>query len=126
MDAETLLKNADTAMYRAKETGRDTCCVYEAAMNERALERLALENDFRRAITNRELEVFYQPISHLATGRVVRAEALLRWRHPTRGLLLPGEFLSLADVLGLTDAMDFHTLLTACRQAKACCRGVRE
>lgn len=119
VDAEALLKNADTAMYRAKETGRDTCCVYEAAMNERALERLALENDFRKAITNRELEAFYQPISHLATGRVVRAEALLRWRHPTRGLLLPGDFLSLAEVLGLTDAMDFHTLLTACRQAKA-------
>ena len=97
---ETLLKNADTAMYRAKAEGHDAYRLYTAAMNDRALERLALENALRKAISQDELLVHYQPLVDLRSGRVEGAEALLRWRHPDLGLLDPGKFLSLAEGSG--------------------------
>ncbi|HVE80262.1 MAG TPA: EAL domain-containing protein [Gemmatimonadaceae bacterium] len=100
-DAETLLKNADSAMYRAKGHGGDTFRMYAPAMNARALEQLALESSLRRALANGEFDVFYQPISESATGRIVGMEAVLRWRHPSHGLLLPGDFIALAEATGV-------------------------
>ena len=118
IDAETLLQNADTAMYRAKEHGRDNYQLYAPAMNARAAERLTLENRLRQALQNDELVLHYQPIVDLRNGRVHGAEALVRWRHPERGLLAPVEFISLAEVSGLISPIGRWVLETACAQAK--------
>jgi diguanylate cyclase (GGDEF)-like protein/PAS domain S-box-containing protein len=118
-DAETLVKNADTAMYRAKEQGRDNYQLYTHAMNERAVERLALESSLRKALAHDELVLHYQPLLDLATGRVHGVEALLRWAHPDKGLVPPGEFLQLAEVTSLMGPIGRWTLRTACAQAKA-------
>jgi diguanylate cyclase (GGDEF)-like protein/PAS domain S-box-containing protein len=118
IDAETLLKNADTAMYRAKEQGRDNYQLYAPAMNARAAERLSLENRLRQALQNHELVLHYQPIVDLRNGRVRGAEALLRWHHPKRGLLLPAEFVPLAEVSGLISPIGQWVLQTACAQAR--------
>ena len=118
IDAETLIQNADTAMYRAKEQGRDNYQLYAPAMNSRAAERLSLENRLRQALQNDELVLHYQPIVDLRNGRVRGAEALLRWRHPERGLLAPAEFISLAEVSGLISPIGRWVLRTACAQAR--------
>ena len=118
-DPETLLKNADTAMYYAKEHGRNTFAQYTPSMNARAQDRLQLEGELRHAISNGELRLHYQPIQHRTTGRVDGVEALVRWQHPTRGLLFPGDFLHLTDTVGVTDALDEWVLREACRQARA-------
>ena len=118
IDAETLLQNADTAMYRAKEYGRDTYQLYAPAMNARAAERLSLENRLRQALQNDELVLHYQPVVDLRNGRVRGAEALLRWLHPERGLLGPAEFISLAEVSGLISPIGRWVLQTACAQAR--------
>ena len=118
-DAETLVKNADTAMYRAKEQGRDHYQLYTHAMNERAVERLALEGALRKALARGELALYYQPLLDLATGRVHGVEALLRWAHPEKGLVAPGEFLHLAEVTSLMGPIGRWTLRTACTQARA-------
>jgi diguanylate cyclase (GGDEF)-like protein/PAS domain S-box-containing protein len=118
-DAETLIKNADTAMYRAKEQGRDNYQLYTPAMNATAVERLALENSLRKALVRDELELYYQPLLDLATGRVHGLEALLRWRHPERGLLAPAEFMPLAEVTGLIVPIGPWVLRTACARARA-------
>jgi diguanylate cyclase (GGDEF)-like protein/PAS domain S-box-containing protein len=118
-DAETLVKNADTAMYRAKEQGRDNYQLYTPAMNATAVERLQLESELRRALARNELEIHYQPVLDLATGRVYGVEALLRWRHPEKGVLGPSDFISLAEVTGLAVPMSSWILRTACVQAKA-------
>jgi diguanylate cyclase (GGDEF)-like protein/PAS domain S-box-containing protein len=117
-DAETLLQNADTAMYRAKEKGRDNCQLYAPAMNARAVERLSLENRLRQALPNDELVLYYQPIVDLRDGRVRGAEALLRWKHPERGLLLPAEFITLAEISGLISPIGQWVLQTACKQIR--------
>ncbi len=117
-DAETLLKNADTAMYRAKEQGRDTYQLYAAAMNERALERMALENMLRRALENHELILHYQPLVDLATQSIYGAEALVRWKHPELGLLAPAHFIPLAEASGLIIPIGDWVLEEACRQAR--------
>jgi diguanylate cyclase (GGDEF)-like protein len=118
-EAEELVKKADVAMYQAKSLGRDSLQLYVAAMDEHALDRLSLENDLRRALANDELSLFYQPLLDAATGRVEGVEALLRWRHPVRGLLMPSEFLWIADMSGLSHPLDRWVLTTACRQARS-------
>ncbi|HUP59889.1 MAG TPA: EAL domain-containing protein [Thermoanaerobaculia bacterium] len=119
IDAETLVRNADTAMYRAKEQGRDHYQLYAPAMNARALERLALENMLRKAITQNELVLHYQPLIDTQTRTVIGAEALVRWRHPDLGLLLPGHFISTAETSGLIVPIGEWVLRTACNQARA-------
>jgi diguanylate cyclase (GGDEF)-like protein len=117
-DAETLLKNSDTAMYRAKEHGRDKYEFYTSTMNARALERLALENSLRKALANNEFVLFYQPVIDLQTGEIECVEALLRWNHPQLGLLQPADFLFLAETLGLMDKLNLWVLHEACRQTR--------
>jgi diguanylate cyclase (GGDEF)-like protein len=117
-DAETLLRNADTAMYRAKTQGRDTIQLYAPAMNARALEQLTLENRLRRALPNGELELFYQPIVSMGTRRICAMETVLRWRHPELGLLSPDSFIALCETTGLIVPIGEWALRTACVQLK--------
>ncbi len=117
-DAETLLKNADTAMYRAKTQGRDTVQLYAPAMNARALEQLTLENRLRRALPNGELELFYQPIVAMSTRRICAMETVIRWRHPELGLLTPDAFVALAETTGLIVPIGEWVLRTACHQLR--------
>jgi diguanylate cyclase (GGDEF)-like protein len=115
---EELLRCADIAMYRAKELGRNTLQFYTPEINFRARETLLLETGLRQALTKEELEIYYQPQFDLVSGRMVGAEALLRWNHPERGLLLPMEFLPLAEETGLIFAISDWILQTVCRQNK--------
>jgi len=118
-DPETLVRNADTAMYRAKDQGRDNYQLYAPAMNARALERLALENMLRKAISHRELVLFYQPIADMKTKSIVGVEALIRWKHPELGLLSPAHFISVAEMSGLIIPIGDWVLRTACKQTKS-------
>jgi len=113
---EQLLKNADMAMYRAKSNGRGTYAFFEESMNKVATRRLQLESQLRRAIENDELQLYYQPQVHLATGRIVAAEALIRWQHPTLGLVPPGHFIPLAEDSGLILQIGDWVMHTALRQ----------
>ncbi len=117
-DPETLVRNADSAMYRAKDQGRDNYQLYAPAMNARALERLALENMLRKAISHRELVLFYQPIADMKTKTIVGVEALIRWKHPELGLLSPAHFISVAETSGLIIPIGDWVLRTACKQTK--------
>jgi diguanylate cyclase (GGDEF)-like protein/PAS domain S-box-containing protein len=118
-DPETLIKHAEIAMYRAKELGRNTKQFYRPAMNERALERLSLENALRNALAHEELELHYQPQVELASGRVIGMEALVRWRHPQFGMVRPDRFIALAEETGLIVPIGAWVLCTACKQNKA-------
>jgi len=115
-DADGLLKNADIAMYRAKERGRRTYCAYDSSMNAHTHKRLALESQLHTAVDRGELRLHYQPKIHLPTGRVMGMEALLRWEHPELGLLQPTEFISLAEDSGLIVPVGEWALEEACRQ----------
>ena len=119
LDAETLIKNADTAMYQAKEGGRQSFRFFKPAMNVRAVERQSIEEDLRRALEHEEFALYYQPKINLDSGKIIGAEALIRWRHPTRGLVSPAQFIPVAEDSGLILPIGKWVLHEACRQAKA-------
>ncbi len=116
-NADVLLKNADTAMYQAKENGRNNIQSFNAFVNARTLERLALENGLRKGLARSEFELYYQPIIDLPTGAIHGCEALLRWNHPDAGLITPGNFISLAEETGLMIPIGTWVLEEATRQA---------
>jgi diguanylate cyclase (GGDEF)-like protein/PAS domain S-box-containing protein len=118
-DVEVLLKNADSAMYEAKGLGRDNYQFYRRELNSGANERQLLEMSLRNALDRRELELHYQPIMDLAAGEFSGVEALLRWHHPTRGMLLPEQFIGIAEESRLIVPIGRWVLREACRQLKA-------
>jgi diguanylate cyclase (GGDEF)-like protein/PAS domain S-box-containing protein len=118
-DAETLLKNADAAMYHAKELGRNSYRAFSRALAQRRDERLGLESALRRAIRDREFELHYQPILDVVTGHVSHVEALIRWHDPVRGLVLPPTFIPLAEEAGLMRDLGHWVFEAAARQAAA-------
>ncbi len=118
-DTEELLKCADVAMYHAKEQGRNTYQLYSASMNAEAMARMQLEGQLRKAVESGEFTIWYQPIIDLSTGKPTGAEALVRWAHPERGLVSPGEFITLCEECGLIVPLGEWILRTVCTQAKA-------
>ncbi len=116
-DFDTLLKKSDTAMYRAKDAGRNTYRYFDEQMNVEAVEHLALRNDLRRALERGEFVLHYQPQIDLASGQVVGTEALIRWNHPDRGLVPPGRFIPVAEESGLIIPLSEWVMGEACRQA---------
>jgi diguanylate cyclase (GGDEF)-like protein/PAS domain S-box-containing protein len=119
LDAETLIKNADLAMYQAKESGRQSYQFFKPAMNVRAVERQSIEESLRRALERQELAVHYQPKVNLNTGEIIGAEALVRWNHPERGPVPPGKFIPVAEDCGLIVSIGNWVLREACRQTRA-------
>jgi len=118
-DAETLIKNADTAMYQAKENGRQSYQFFKPAMNVRAVERQSIEESLRRALEREEFALHYQPKVNLRTGEITGAEALIRWTHPTRGSVSPAQFIPVAEDCGLIVPIGNWVLREACKQARA-------
>jgi len=118
-DDRALMKNADTAMYHAKEKGRNNYQFFSPEMNVRAVERHTLETSLRLAIERQEFTLYYQPQVDMATAKVVGMEALLRWHHPERGLLSPATFIAVAEESGLIEPIGQWVLRSACQRAKA-------
>jgi diguanylate cyclase (GGDEF)-like protein/PAS domain S-box-containing protein len=119
LDAETLIKNADTAMYQAKENGRQSYQFFKPAMNVRAVERQSIEESLRRAVERDEFALHYQPKVNLKTGDITGAEALIRWTHPVRGNVPPASFIPVAEDCGLILPIGHWVLREACKQARA-------
>jgi diguanylate cyclase (GGDEF)-like protein/PAS domain S-box-containing protein len=118
-DAETLVKYADIAMYRAKQAGRDNYQFYTPTMNEQALERLRIEGDLRSALERNEFLLHYQPKIDLRSGMIIGMEALIRWHHPELGMVSPARFIALAEETGLILPIGAWVIRTACQQTKA-------
>jgi diguanylate cyclase (GGDEF)-like protein len=118
-DVVTLIKNADTAMYHAKDQGRNNFQFYNQSMNSTAYERLVLENHLRKALERNEFVLHYQPQFDIMTDEIIGVEALIRWRHPDLGMVSPGVFIPLAEETGLIMQIDEWVLKTACAQNKA-------
>ncbi len=117
-DGETLIKHADIAMYRGKQTGRNNFQFYTPAMNEQALERLRIEGDLRNALDHGEFLLHYQPKVELASGRVTGSEALIRWQHPQLGMVSPARFIGLAEETGLILPIGAWVVRAACTQCR--------
>src|SRR5215211_2685516 len=115
-EAEDIIRDADTAMYRAKDRGKARCEIFDTAMHTRAVTLLRLESDLRRALEKDELCVYYQPIVSLANGELHGFEALVRWRHPERGIVSPDDFIPLAEETGLILPIGLRVLRDACMQ----------
>ena len=117
-EAEDIIRDADTAMYRAKDRGKARCEIFDTAMHTRAVTLLRLESDLRRALEKDELCVYYQPIVSLASGELHGFEALVRWRHPERGIVSPDDFIPLAEETGLILPIGLRVLWDACNQLR--------
>jgi diguanylate cyclase (GGDEF)-like protein len=115
---QEMLRDADTAMYRAKSKGRDIYCIFTPDMYQQALKLLQLENDLKRAIERQEFIVYYQPIVCFATGKISGFEALVRWQHPSLGMVAPADFIPVAEETGLIAIIDTWVLQTACQQLR--------
>ena len=118
-DGDALLKNADMAMYQAKDFGRNTFCFFDASMNESVVEHLHIASGLRAALAQGELQLHYQPQFDLRSGRILGAEALLRWQHPELGMIPPGKFIPVAERSGLINEVGAWVLQQACHDAKA-------
>ncbi|WP_024953982.1 EAL domain-containing protein [Sulfurospirillum arcachonense] len=114
---EALLKNADLAMYKAKENGKNTYCVYDIKMSEHLIKELKIQNNLKKAIKNNEFVLYYQPQIDLKLNRITGAEALIRWKHPLLGMILPLDFIPIAESTGLIVQIGEWVIMEACRQA---------
>ncbi|MFO2466022.1 EAL domain-containing protein [Pseudomonas sp. 15FMM2] len=123
LSAEQLLRNADSALFKAKSTGRESYALYTEELTAHAQNRIEIANELRRALDQQELRVYYQPVHDLQTSRLVGLEALVRWQHPERGLVPPAEFIPIAERTGLIADIDAWVMDQACRQM---CRWLAE